>query len=196
MESYIEQSVPGKKSTGKSVLYALCWCAVGLLVIIAMFFGSGVFGDNPDRLEINWLNVVLLICCLLAALGIFRRKDHLRMEYDYILRDGRLEISGIMNARRRRTLGTIHIDRIAQIGKADSADGLKALQNPKLKRHRWFADADAQLYYLIYAEENARHLALLELNDEILTAIRRGGKLARDAWRDEEGKSSNYASLS
>jgi len=196
VESYIEQSVSGKRSIKKKILYVLCWCATALMLVLAMFLGAGVFGDNPGVLEISWLNVVLLLCCLAAAFGFFRRKDCVYVEYDYILRGSTLEISSVLNGRRRRRLAEISLERIMQIGSADAADGKSALQNPQLKKHRWFIDADSRVRYIIYLEENTRHMALLELNDEMLAAIRKSGKLAWDAWRNEEGKSSNYASLS
>lgn len=196
MENYIEQSVSGKRSMGKTVLYALCWCATALMLVLAMFFGTAVFGDNPDVLEINWLNVVLLLLCLLAAFGFFRRKDYVYMEYDYILRGETLEISGILNARRRRRLAEIPLERIRQIGSLEGADGKSVIQNPQYKKHRWLADPDARIHYLVYMEKNTRHLALLELNDEMLAAIRKSGKLSWEAWRCGEGMTSNYASLS
>lgn len=196
MDSYIEQFVSGGKRTAKSVLYGFCWCAVILLVVMAMFFGTGVFGDHPEKLEINWLNAILLCACLLAAFGIFRWKDHLRMEYDYILRETVLEISGVFNARRRRLLAEIPLGRIQQMGPINDAQIQKLSGHPQMKRHNWCLNADAHKYYLIYMNENSRHLAILELGDEMISAIRKSGKLSRDAWRNEEGKTSNYASLS
>lgn len=193
MDSYIEQSVCGGRDKVKSVLYGLCWCVVILLLIPAMFFASGVFGNNPDTLDINWLNLVLMCIVLAVAFGIFRWKDHLCMEYDYTLRGDTLEISGIFNARRRRKLAEIPLEGIQQIGPADEPEILKKSQ---FKQHKWFANVNASKYYLIYMKENSRRMAILELSDEMLTAIRKSGKLSRNVRRNEEGKTSNYASLS
>ena len=192
MDSYIEQSVAGERRAGRAVLYVFCWCVSVLLVVLAMFFGTGVFGDSPDSLEISWLNFFLLGVCLLAAIGVFRWKDRLRMEYDYILRGDILEISGVFNGRRRRILAEIPLERILQIGPVEGA----GLQNSTAKSHDWCLNADASKYYLIYMNQNSRRLALLELNDELAAAIQKSGKLSRDAWRKKEGKSFNYASLS
>lgn len=192
MECYIEQSVTAKKSFGKSLLYALSWCATVLLVIMAMFFGTGVFSDQPDVFKIHWMNVVLLLLCLLGAFVCYRRKDRLRMEYDYILRGKVLEISGILNARRRHKLAEISLDCILQIG---PVAGMQ-IQDLQLKKHSWFSDSQSSISYIIYMQERTRHMAFLELNTEMLAALRKCGQIPRDAWRDEEGKSLNYASLS
>ncbi len=196
MDSYIEQSVSREKDKAKPVLYGLCWSAVILLLIPAMFFASGVFGNNPDTLDVNWLNLVLTCAVLAVAFGIFRWKDHLRMEYDYVLRGTVLEISGIYNARRRRMLAEIPLERIQQMGPITAAQIQKLSKHPRMKHHNWCLNMDAHKYYLIYMKENIRHTVFLEFSDEMIVAIRKSGKLSGDAWRNEEGKTSDYASLS
>jgi len=204
VEQYYEYSVAGSKSKRSEFFYAMCWLLIVICLIAAIFFASGIFADStrtltytgPDALEVNWLCVVGTALCLLAAGILFRRKDHLRMEYDYILRGTVLEVSGIYNARRRRVLAEIPLERILQMGPIRDAQIQKLSNYPQMKHHNWCLNADVPRYYFIYMVENNRHLAFLELNDEIVAAIRNSGKLPRDAWRSEEGKSLNHASLS
>jgi len=196
MENYIEQCVSGPRSTGKKVLYNLCWCATVLLVVLAIFFATGIVGSNPAVLEIKWANVILMLVCLAAAFVCFRRKDALRMEYDYFLGDGVIEISAVLNASRRKKLEEIPLSKVAQMGMLVGSAEAKTMQAQKIENHRWFLNQDARIYYLIYTKGSIRHMALLELNDEMITAIRRGGELPRYAWQNEEGESLNNASLS
>ena len=193
MDSYIEQCVSGPGSTGKKLLYKLCWCATVVLVILAIFLATGVVGNNPAVLEIKWGNLALLLVCLVLAYICFRKKDTLRLEYDYFLGDGVLEISAVYNASRRKNLEQIQLSKVVQMGVFNEA---QTKQGQKLECHSWYLNRDARVYYLVYMKESSRHIALLELNEEMITAIRRGGELPRHAWQNEEGKSTNHASLS
>lgn len=193
MDNYIEQCVSGPSSKAERILYKLCWCATVVLVILAVFLATGVVGSNPAALEIKWGNLALLLVCLAFAYICFRKKDTLRVEYDYFLGDGVLEISAVYNASRRKNMEQISLSKVVQMGVFRNPE---ILQGQNLECHSWYLNRDARIYYLVYTKESKRHMALLELNDEMITAIRRGGELPRNAWRDEEGKSSNYASLS
>lgn len=113
------------------------------------------------------------------------------MEYDYSLRDGELEICGIMNRRRRKRLAIIDVQRVLQAGSIKRPDAVPVSGGGGFKMHKWYVNTG--LYYIVYMEEHARHCALLELNDEMAAGIRR--YLPAGAWRGEEEKIGN-ASLS
>lgn len=193
MDNYIEQCVSAPESGGKKALYKLCWCATVLLVVLAVFLATGVIGSNPAVLEIKWGNLALLLVCLAVAFICFRKKDTLRVEYDYFLGDGVLEISAVYNASRRKNLEQIQLSKVVQMGVYSNPE---ILQGQRIERYNWSLNRDARVYYLVYMKESKRHMALLELNDEMISAIRRGGELPRNAWQNEEGESANYASLS
>lgn len=186
MENYAEQSVAGAKRAKDTALYALCWALTALLVLLAMFFAAGALGEDPNRIEISWRELLLSALCLLAALAVFRMKDHLRREYDYILRGDVLQICLILNGRRRRELVKINLERVTRMGAASGTDFADALRQTRIRRQNWFADAGAPLYYLCYTNQNERCVAVLQLNEELLGAIRLSGRLPRGAWRDPQ----------
>lgn len=189
MDSYVEQCVSAPESKDAKVLYKLCWCVTVILVILAVFLATGVVGSNPEVLEIKWLNLVLLLVCLTLAFVCFRKKDTLRLEYDYFFGDGVIEISAVYNASRRKNLEQIPLSKVVQMGLCSGPEAVKAAQGQKIERHDWFLNREAHIYYLVYNKESSRHMALLELNEEMITAIRRGGVLPRGAWQSEEGES-------
>ena len=194
VDGYLEQSVAGRQGPGRAALYGLCWALIVLLGLAAVVFAASVLGGAQDRVEVDWRSLLGFLLCAALAIALFLRKDALRMEYDYILRDGALEICGIFNRRRRKRLACIPLEQIGRMGRAGGAGYEAALRQPGLKRHDWNGRGDA-LYYLCYMEENARHMAVLELNGEMIGQIRGSARLPRGAWRDAEGKDSN-ASLS
>lgn len=190
MDGYLEQSVAGRQSPGRTALYALCWGLIVLLSLAAVAFAADVLGGAQDRVDINWRSLLGFTLCAALAIAIFLRKDALHMEYDYILRDGTLEICGIFNRRRRKRLARIPLGQVGRMGRASGADYEAALRQPGLKRHNWNGGGGA-LHYLCYMEENVRHMAVLELNGEMIGQIRSSSRLQRGAWREAEGKDSN-----
>ena len=183
MDTYIEQSVAGRPGGWKRILYGLCWCTSVLFIVLALFFATGVFSDNPHVLEVHWTNIGFLAICLMVAVVIFRSKDHLRMEYDYILRGDELEINGIMNGRRRRTLAVIPLNRISFVGPASKMQIPDSINRAGIKKHEWYTNVQAEIYFVLYIESNIRHIVFLELNDEMLLGLRKSKALPQNAWQ-------------
>ena len=187
MNVYLEQSVAGRRTARGAALYALCWALIVLLIAAAVAFAAGILRAAEGALRINWAGAAGLVLCLAAAVAVFLRKDYLRVEYDYILRDGELDVIAILNNRRRRPLAQISLERIARMGPASGADYEAARRQPGLKPCAWHVREDG-LTYLCYMEQSVRRMALLELNAEMIAAIRGGGALPAGAWRGGEGK--------
>lgn len=193
MEKYYEQSVarPGSAKTG--LAYGLCWMLIVALMIIALLFASSALPESAgNALEVNWLSVLGLALCLVLAGILYVRKDYLRMEFDYILHDGVLEISGVMNRRRRKKLARIDLNRVLQAGAVPEGGSAALGPDKSIRRHKWYA-CECR-HYLLYKEESIRHAALLELDAQLCELVRR--QLPVGAWRNEKEESTKHASLS
>ena len=186
MDGYFEQSVSGRRSLRSSVLYGLCWTLFVVLALLALFFLLNVVSYGEDGSSLRWPCIIGALAGIAGAAFVFRRKDYLRIEYDYLLKAGTLEIWGILNLKRRRRLEEIPLDRISRMGPAQGAPFESARRQPGLKRHDWHADG--ALYFLCYARENARHMAVLELNNEMIAQLRGNGRILPGVWQDGEGK--------
>ena len=187
MEGYFEQSVSGRRTMHSTILYALCWALIVLLALATLFFLLNVVSVGEDGTALRWPCIVGALVCLGLGVLVFRRKDYLRIEYDYLLREGALEIWGILNLRRRRKLARIPLERISRMGPAQGSGFESARRQPGLKRHDWHAEGDA-LQYVCYTQENVRHMAILELNDEMRAQMRGSGRILPGVWQDGEGK--------
>lgn len=184
MEQFYEQSVAEGKSLKKSLFYGLCCLGIGVFLIAALICAANVFGRDPSAFAVSWWSIAGLAISLAASGALFMHKDHLRMEYDYIYRDGTLEISGVLNRRRRRRLVAIDLQRVTEAGPATGDAYAAMARSRKARMHRWYGTQCR--YYLVYMEENVRHAALLELDEQLAALIRR--RLPAGAWRGEEGK--------
>lgn len=183
MDFYYEQSVSGKQSRFRTVLYVLSWVLIVLLLISAMAFGANVFGTDPSAFVVSWKHALGLALCLAAAAALFSGKDRLRIEYDYILRGSTLEIHGILNRRRRKQLARIDLLHIQACGLAASRRCKTLMGARDIRVHRWNVLPGG--YYLYYIEENVRHLAVLGLDDQLASLICR--QLPVGVWQGIEG---------
>lgn len=179
MDNYMEQSVVAENRTHTRVLYAIFWMCICILVMIAIVFGANALGKGGE-FSLNWLSLIVSALCLTLAYILFRCKDRLHLEYDYICTGGKLEICGIYGGRRRRQLLCIETDRVLFAGIPDAA----LLNRPDLKIHKWYVENGR--YGLCYMEGSVRHLVLLDLNEEFAAFLRR--HLPAGVWQDEKGR--------
>lgn len=189
MESYIEQTLSRSRSGARRALSALAWTAAALLAMLAIFSGANVFGQNADGgLRISWLALLLCVLSLAGMISILRLKDKLNVEYDYVLRDDRLEVTEVLNNRRRRPRLRLELGRIRECGRGSAA-------RPGWRTERYCLDAP-EISYICYEENGERRMALLALNEDMIAHLRCSGRLPQGAWRGEEGKRNENAGLS
>lgn len=189
MESYSEQTVSRSRSSASRALSALAWTAAALLVLLAIFSGANILGQDADGgLRIGWLALLLCALSLAGAISILRLKDNLNVEYDYALRDDRLEVTEILNNRRRKPRLRLELGKIRECGRGSAA-------RPGRRTERYCLDA-AEITYICYEENGERRMALLALNEDMIAHLRCSGKLPQGAWRGEEGKKNENAGLS
>ena len=186
----MEQTVSKEKTIVARMLYGFAWALVILFVLMGLYFAASVFAASEGGdLEIRWSSVIGCVLTLASALSIWRFKDGLHIEYDYVLSENRLEVTRIMNNRRRKQCLALDLGRIQECG-------VFRAQKPGVKLERLYLDPNADLSYICYEEKGERRMALLQLNEDMIASLKKSRALQRGVWRDAEGKSSNYAGLS
>lgn len=189
MENYGEQTLSRRRSAGRRVLSALAWAALALLALPALFSGANILGQSADgAMRIDWLSLLMCALCLAGMALIWRLKDKLNVEYDYVLRDGRLEVTEVLNNRRRRARLRLELGKIQECGRGAAA-------RPGWRMERYCLDA-VEITYICYEKNGERRMALLALNEDMIAQLRGDGKLPRGVWRGEEGKREANAGLS
>ncbi len=124
------------------------------------------------------------------AFLLWRRADYCKMEYDYSFTNGTLDVSRVLNNKRRRYLTALEMKDVVRCGPAKGPAFVKTLNEPNIKKHNWFLNRDAKLYYFYFIKKNVKHMAVMELSDEMVAMIRSKSYLQRGVWADEDGKSS------
>ena len=167
MDNYLEQSVAGERGPRESLLYSACWAGIVLLGIMAMFFALNILSVGGEGMGVNWLFLALTLVCVALAFLLYRAKDSVYREYDYILWNGEFEVCAVYNRRRRKKMGTIQLGKVTAWGPAAAMAG--PMHGAKVEKYCVHPDA---AWCLVYAGESGKQAALLELNDEMCAQIR------------------------
>ena len=197
MDDFLEQTAKRQKQGIFTLLYYLTWLFMLVFALIAVFALANVVGVNPDTGGMAFHLPMLLIGVVFGALAFlcFRGKDECRVEYDYSFTNGSLDISKVMNERRRRYLCAMETKEVISCGPAAGPAFQRALKEPGIKLHNWFVNREARLTFFYFQKKGVKHVIVLELNEEMISVIRSKKYLQMGVWHDEDGKSS-YASLS
>lgn len=177
MEHYYEQTVSAAKNRKGNLLVILSWVVIAGLVLLSVAFASTILGTSADGgLSVNWISIIVLVLCLGIAFIVWRQKDRFRVEYDYAIRDGRLEVAAVLNNRRRVVKLNVEIDRIISCGPGSAPANLNA--------EKLWLNEGAELTHVCYESRDGRKAALLELNNEMANALKTSRELQRGAWRE------------
>jgi len=198
MDDFLEIIAVRHKQGLYTLLYYVCWLFIVVFALVAAFALPGILGTNPDngRLAFSWLNLLITVAFGGAAYLLWRGSDNCRVEYDYTFTNGNLDVSRVLNNKRRKYLTALEMKDVIRCGPATGPAFAKTLNEPGIKRHNWFVNRDAKLYYFYFQRKGVKHVIVLELTDEMVAMIRSKNYLPRDAWYDEEGRSGYAASLS
>lgn len=197
MDDFLEQTAVRQKQGVFTLLYYLTWLAMVVCGLIALFSLTSVVNMNPETGGVAFHLPMLVMAVAFGALAFlcFRGKDECRVEYDYSFTNGSLDISKVMNERRRRYLCSVETKDVISCGPASGPAFQRALKEPGVKQHNWFVNREARLTYFYFQKKGVKHVMVLELNDEMISVIRSKKYLQMGAWHDADGKST-YASLS
>ena len=198
MDVFLETIAVRRKQGLYTLLYYACWAVIAVFAIVAAFSLAGVISINPETggMTFVWQNLALFLVFGGAAYLLWRGSDNCRVEYDYTFTNGNLDVSRVLNNKRRKYLTALEMKDVIRCGPAAGPAFKKTLSEPGIKVHNWFVNRDAKLYYFYFQRKGVKHVIVLELTDEMVAMIRSKNYLPRDAWYDEEGRSGYAASLS
>ena len=175
MDNYFEQSVAGDRGPREQLKYAACWAGIVLLVLTAMISALNILGVDSERVFINWMNVIVLVAAIALAVILYRAKDKVYREYDYILWNSELEVCVVFNRKRRKKVATIQLGHVHAWGPV----GAMEKQMYGAKRHSWCAHMD-KAWCMVYSGEGGKAAALMEFNDEMCGELRATSRAMRD----------------
>jgi len=198
MDDFLETIAVRRKQGAYTALYYLCWGLLIAFALIAAFMLSNIVGMNPETggMVFSWQNLLLTVIFGGGAFLLWRGSDNLRVEYDYTFTNGNLDVSRVLNNKRRKYLTALEMKDVIRCGPCAGPAFQKTLNEPGVKKHNWFVNRDAKLYYFYFQRKGMKHVIILELSDEMVAMIRSKKYLPRGVWYDEDGNSNYGASIS
>jgi len=194
MDDFLEQVARRKRQGVFTLLYVMIWMCVILFGLVALMNLMSIIGMNENGgIAFNFINLIIAAVFGGAAYLMWRRSDYCRMEYDYTFTNGILDVSQVLNNKRRRYLTALDMKDVIRCGPTQGPGFQKTLSEQGLKKHNWFLNRDANLYYFYFTKKGVKHLAVLELQEEMIAMVRSKKYLQPGAWVDADGKSAyNY----
>jgi hypothetical protein len=193
MDDFLEQVARRKHQGMYTLLYVFLWFIIIVFGMAALSSVMRIIMIDEQGLSINFIALIITVVGGGIAFLAWRRSDYCRLEYDYSFTNGILDVSRVMNNRRRRYLTALDMKDVIRCGPAQGPAFQKTLSEPGLKKHNWFLNRDANLYYFYFVKNNVKHMAVVELHQEMVEMIRSKSYLQKGVWMDENGKASyNY----
>lgn len=190
MDDFLEQVARRRKQGAYTFLYFLMWITLVLSGLLALMYLTSIIGYDETGIRFSFISLILAVVFGGITFLLWRRADYCRMEYDYSFTNGTLDISQVLNNKRRRYLTALDMKDVVRCGPAKGPAFQKTLNEKDVKRHNWFLNRDANLYYFYFVKKNVKHLAVVELTDEMVDLIRSKSYLQRGVWTDADGKTS------
>lgn len=189
MDDFLEQVARRRRQGLYTLLYFVIWILIVIFGLFAVMNITSFIGVNAEGgLQLRFEALIMGLVAGGITFLLWRRADYCRLEYDYSFTNGTLDISQVLNNKRRRYLTALEMKEVVRCGPAQGQAFQKALNEQGVKKHNWFLNRDANLYYFYFVKKNVKHLCVVELTDEMVGLIRNKKYLQPGVWTGDDGK--------
>lgn len=190
MDDFLEQVAIRRHQGVYTLLYMLCWAVVIIFGLYALLCLTSIVGVNPETggVAFDFVSLGVGVVCGAIAYFVWRASDRCRVEYDYTFTNGVLDVSRVMNNKRRKYLTSLEMKDVVRCGPASGQAFMKTLNEPGIKRHNWFVNREANLYFFYFIKKGIKHVIVLELSNEMVALIRGRKYLQHGVWYEADGR--------
>ena len=171
LDNFHEEVAVKRNRSLNTLLYGVAWIAMIILAVLAFsnlqYVVNLILNGSFDIATI----VTTLVCGALAVL-IWMKKDNLRVEYDYTFTNGDLDVGKVFGNSRRKLMTSLAMKNVESAGAVTDKSFQRFMNNKDVKKHNWFVNRDAKLYYFYFVKNEVRHAIILELSDEMITMLK------------------------
>ncbi len=183
MDVFVEQTVMGKRRALNEALYYLAWGTLVVCGVLGLMSAANILGTTQDGgFGVSVPAIVQAVVLLGVAFLLWRATFRLRTEYDYTFTNGTVDVARVMNGKKRVYLTSFDTRDLRAAGEEGSPACQACARESGVQIHRWYKNADARKYFFCFVKKGAKHLVLLELNDEMVAAIFNRRFLSAEVW--------------
>jgi hypothetical protein len=181
LDNFREEVAVRRNAGMYNFLYMLAWVAMIVFALMAMIGLSGVMGMLTTGFNI--MPIVMLVLFGGLAFLIFRYKDEMKSEYEYSFTNGDLDVSKVLNNTRRRYLTSLKMKEVEAAGPVTGAAFNRFISMPGVKKHNWFLNREAKLYFFYFVKSGVKHLMVVELSDEMVSLVKKPNYMNYGIWQ-------------
>lgn len=182
MDNFREEIAVRRNSGLYSVFYVLCWIMLIISGLFAMISLSMVMQMFTTGFALG--PIITLVVFGGMAFLLWRNKDELKTEYEYSFTNGDLDVSKVLNNSRRKYLTSLPMKSVEACGPVNTPAFQRYLSMKDVKKHNWFLNRDAKLYYFYFTKNSVKHLIVVELSDEMIELVRKPNYLPYGLWQE------------
>ena len=182
MDNFREEVVVRRKNGLYNLLYMLSWAVLVLSVIMAMIALQGFLMMVMSG-SFDLINLAVLVVFGGLAFLIWRNKDQLRAEYEYTFTNGELDVAKVLNNQKRKYLTCLNMKNLEAAGAVNTPAFQRYLSMKDVKKHNWFLNREAKLYYYFFTKNQVRHLMVVELSDEMVELTKKPNYMNYGVWQ-------------
>ena len=184
MDNFREEVVVRHKPGMYNAIYYLSWLLIvlsGLIALTQLMTLTQAFAGGFSVGAI--IQVVVMLLFGGAAFLLWRNKDELRTEYEYSFTNGDLDVAKVLNNSRRKYLTSLPLKNVEARGEVTHQSFQRYVTMKDVKKHNWFLNREAKLYYFYFTKTSVKHLLVLELSDEMVALVKSRGYLNFGVWQ-------------
>lgn len=181
MDNFREEVAVRRNAGTYNFLYLLAWVAMVIFALMAMIGLSGVM--SMASTGFNIMPILMLVLFGGMAFLVYRYKDELKCEYEYVFTNGDLDVSKVLNNSRRRYLTSLSMKNVEAAGPVTSASFQRYVSMQGIKKHNWFLNREAHLYYFYFVKSGVKHLMVVELTSEMENLVKRPQYMNYGIWQ-------------
>ncbi|MGI6174035.1 MAG: DUF6106 family protein [Christensenellales bacterium] len=188
MDNFREEVAFRRKQGTYTALYYLSWAMIGFCGIVALISFFNVYSSLTllfsGQGSFNFISLIFLVLFGGSAFLLWRSKDELRVEYEYTFTNGELDVSKVLNNVRRKYLTNMPVKIVESCGPVNTPAFQRLLSMKDVKKHNWFANRDAKLYYFYFTKNSVKHMIIVELSDEMIELVRKPNYMNYGIWQE------------
>lgn len=182
MDNFREEVVVRRKTGLYNLMYVLSWVALVFSALVALI---GLQGLVLTIMQGSFEPLSLITTLLFGGLAflLWRNKDSLRTEYEYTFTNGDLDVSKVLNNQKRRYLTSLNMKNVEAAGAVNTPAFQRFITMEGVKKHNWFLNREAKLYFYYFTKNQVKHIIILELSDEMVALTKKPNYMGYGIWQ-------------
>ncbi len=122
--------------------------------------------------SLNVTDIVMVVLPGIIAILLWRKKDDLRLEYEYTLTNGEMDFAKVLGNKRRKHLLTLRLKTAEQGGPVESEAYTKFSSMPDVKKIDYTINTNVDYYFIYYVQNGVRTILTIEPSPRMIEMMR------------------------